>query len=173
MVAAAGAPGCGAGATARLPAGTKGRRGREADDCRPRQRRQAGKARTARDFGPCRLVSGTCDAGHMKSWFTKRNTPAPGPTDDELPGRAIPVASRACCCPAAPTVTAVMPPTDARRHPVDLLLCGHHYRVSEAALRAAGATAHDRDGTLILLAASAGQVPDCESVPAGSHQVTR
>ncbi|MGD0245405.1 MAG: hypothetical protein ABSB59_34495 [Streptosporangiaceae bacterium] len=111
----------------------------------------------------------------MKSWFAERNAPAPGTTDDELLARAIPVASRACCCPAAPAVTVVMPPpTAARRQPVDLLLCGHHYRVSEAALRAAGATAYDREGTLIMPAArGAGQVPDCEPVPAGGHQVTR
>jgi hypothetical protein len=32
-----------------------------------------------------------------------------------------------------------MPPTAARPHPVDLLLCGHHYRKSRAALDAAGA----------------------------------
>jgi hypothetical protein len=67
-----------------------------------------------------------------------------------------------------------MPPAAARRHPVDLLLCGHHYRASEAALRAAGATAYDRDGTLILPAAGGtGQVPDCEPVAAGRHQATR
>jgi len=33
-------------------------------------------------------------------------------------------------------VTAVMPATARRPYPVDLLLCGHHYRVSQAALRA-------------------------------------
>src|SRR5271166_2133073 len=43
---------------------------------------------------------------------------------------------RACCCPAKPMVTAVMAPTARRPYPVDLLLCGHHYRVSQAALRA-------------------------------------
>ncbi len=32
-----------------------------------------------------------------------------------------------------------MPPTAKRPHSVDLLLCGHHYRVSRAALTAAGA----------------------------------
>jgi hypothetical protein len=32
-----------------------------------------------------------------------------------------------------------MPPTPDRPHPVDLLLCGHHYRVSRRALTAAGA----------------------------------
>jgi hypothetical protein len=46
---------------------------------------------------------------------------------------------RACCCPARPQVKVVMPPTAARPNPVDLWLCGHHYRESGAALAAAGA----------------------------------
>ena len=32
-----------------------------------------------------------------------------------------------------------MPASAARPHPVDLWLCGHHYRVSQAALAEAGA----------------------------------
>ena len=32
-----------------------------------------------------------------------------------------------------------MPATAARPHPVDLWLCGHHYRASQAALAEAGA----------------------------------
>ena len=47
---------------------------------------------------------------------------------------------RACCCPAYPVVRVIMPPTPERPHSVDLLLCGHHYRVSRQALAAAGAT---------------------------------
>jgi hypothetical protein len=47
---------------------------------------------------------------------------------------------RACCCPAQPVVQVMMPPTPSRPHSVDLLLCGHHYRVSRPALAAAGAT---------------------------------
>jgi hypothetical protein len=46
---------------------------------------------------------------------------------------------RACCCPAQPVVRAIMPPTPQRRHSVDLLLCGHHYRVSRQKLAAARA----------------------------------
>ena len=42
-----------------------------------------------------------------------------------------------------------MPPTDARPHPVDLLLCGHHYRACKAVLTAAGATVYDEMGALI------------------------
>jgi hypothetical protein len=48
-------------------------------------------------------------------------------------------ADRACCCPAQPVVRVIMPPTPPRQHPVDLLLCGHHYRVSRPALAAARA----------------------------------
>jgi hypothetical protein len=36
---------------------------------------------------------------------------------------------------------------------VDLLLCGHHYRISRAALRAIGADVYDQTGTLIRSAA--------------------
>lgn len=46
---------------------------------------------------------------------------------------------RACCCPANPVVRVIMPPAAGRPHSVDLLLCGHHYRVSRRALDAAGA----------------------------------
>lgn len=47
----------------------------------------------------------------------------------------------ACCCPANPVVRVVMPATATRPHRTELLLCGHHYRVSRQALAAAGATA--------------------------------
>ncbi len=47
--------------------------------------------------------------------------------------------SRACCCPARPVVRIIMPATPQRPHPTDLLLCGHHYRVSREALAAARA----------------------------------
>jgi hypothetical protein len=53
---------------------------------------------------------------------------------------------RACCCPAQPVVRAIMPPTPRRAHPVDLLLCGHHYRTSRHALIAAGASIYDMPG---------------------------
>jgi hypothetical protein len=35
-------------------------------------------------------------------------------------------------------VEVIMPPTAERQHSVDLLLCGHHYRVFRQALVAAG-----------------------------------
>ena len=52
-------------------------------------------------------------------------------------------AERSCCCPAKPVVIVIMPPAPGRAHQTDLLLCGHHYRVSRQALAAAGATAVD------------------------------
>jgi hypothetical protein len=40
-------------------------------------------------------------------------------------------------------VRVLIPPAPARRHSVDLLLCGHHYRTSVAALAAADAVIID------------------------------
>src|SRR5271165_6655429 len=64
---------------------------------------------------------------------------------------ALPLASaeHACCCPARPVVTVVMPAAHGRRNPMDLPLCGHHYRVSEIALLAAGATVCDETGIVL------------------------
>jgi hypothetical protein len=56
-------------------------------------------------------------------------------------------AGPACCCPARPVVRVFMPPTATRPHEVDLLLCGHHYRVSRKALAAAHATVSELPGT--------------------------
>jgi hypothetical protein len=53
---------------------------------------------------------------------------------------------RACCCPAYPVVRVIMPPSAERQHSVDLLLCGHHYRVSRQALAAAGARIENLPG---------------------------
>ena len=55
-------------------------------------------------------------------------------------------ADRACCCLAQPAVMAVMPPGGERLAETDLLLCWHHYRISKAALAAAGATILDMSG---------------------------
>ena len=75
--------------------------------------------------------------------------------------RAVPidVTARACCCPARPVVTVVMPPTASHPHPVDLLLCVHHFRVSQAALRAAGAAVYDETGLLIMAGTTGADVP--------------
>jgi hypothetical protein len=64
----------------------------------------------------------------------------PATPGDDFAAEPIPVlASQACCCPAKPVVRVVMPPTATRGHSVDLLLCGHHYRVSCQALAKAHA----------------------------------
>jgi hypothetical protein len=46
---------------------------------------------------------------------------------------------RSCCCVARAMVRVVMPPAEGRPHETELLLCGHHYRISRAALSAAHA----------------------------------
>jgi hypothetical protein len=72
--------------------------------------------------------------------------PACLPLDDAIPARETP-ADMACCCPAKATVRVTMPPTQARPHETDLLLCGHHYRASRAALAAAHALVRALPGT--------------------------
>jgi hypothetical protein len=57
------------------------------------------------------------------------------------------VADRACCCPARAAVRVIMPATTARPAETDLLLCGHHYRVSRHALARAGAVIFELPGT--------------------------
>jgi len=90
----------------------------------------------------------------MKGWFAHRDSAARdaadlGELDDLLLSLSHVVADRACCCPARPVVTVIMPPAPGRLRPVDLLLCGHHFRVSRAALIAAGATVYDDTGALV------------------------
>ena len=54
-------------------------------------------------------------------------------------GPSVSLSGQACCCVARAVVRVVMPPTAARPHETEVLLCGHHYRVSRAALAAAHA----------------------------------
>jgi hypothetical protein len=77
---------------------------------------------------------------NAKFLYQPRGGASPGPAMDDLIGEQGPPASRACCCPAGPVVRVVMLSTAGRPHSTDLLLCGHHYRVSSQALAAAGAT---------------------------------
>jgi hypothetical protein len=56
---------------------------------------------------------------------------------------------RACCCTARPAVVAIIPPGTGRGAPADLLLCGHHYRKSRAALAARSATFLDMNGCVL------------------------
>ena len=68
---------------------------------------------------------------------------------DSIDWRALRLADRSCCCLATPVVIVIMPPTRERAHQTDLLLCGHHYRVSRQALAAASAGIFSRNGTPI------------------------
>jgi len=55
-----------------------------------------------------------------------------------------------------------MPPPDRRSGDlgaVELLLCGHHFRVSQASLRAAGADVYDKAGLLIMAGTSTAGAP--------------
>jgi len=78
------------------------------------------------------------------------NSPAAeriGDGDDSLATQTAALAGRACCCAAKAAVRVTMPPSPSRRHPTELLLCGHHYRTSRRALAAAGAVARELPGT--------------------------
>ena len=66
--------------------------------------------------------------------------PAFGDPAGEWSAAADPaIPSRSCCCPGWPVVKVIMPPASGRIRPVDLWLCGHHYRASRAALLLTGA----------------------------------
>ncbi len=62
------------------------------------------------------------------------------------------LAERSCCCPARPVVMVLIPPASAHQLPVDLLLCGHHYLSSRAALAVVGAVVMDETGAIVDLA---------------------
>ena len=63
------------------------------------------------------------------------------------PGSPAILTDRSCCCPARPVVRVIMPPTRTRPWKTDLLLCGHHYRVSRGSLAAAHAAVREIPGT--------------------------
>ena len=109
-----------------------------------------------------------CDTSHMRGWFGHRGDDGPARLDDELAGlgRPLTVADRSCCCAARPAVTVIMPPAPGRLHPVDLLLCGHHYQAGRAALRAAGATVYDEAGVPIMTGGS--EQPPARREPAAA-----
>lgn len=70
----------------------------------------------------------------------RKNDAAAQPGPAGLPAERARLANQACCCPAKAVVRVTMPPAAARPRETDLLLCGHHYRVSRHALAAASAT---------------------------------
>jgi hypothetical protein len=81
--------------------------------------------------------------------------------DDQAAWSGPPLlADHSCCCPARPVVTVLLPPSSTRPHPVDLLLCGHHYLVSRAALAAANAIAIDETGSVLEPASTGVEMGD-------------
>ena len=78
----------------------------------------------------------------------KNDNAATRPLDDVIPSRDTEPrpAERACCCPARAMVQVIMPPSPARPHSTELLLCGHHSRVSSQRLAAIGARLRDLPG---------------------------
>jgi hypothetical protein len=54
--------------------------------------------------------------------------------DDLIASQAAVQLGRSCCCPGRPVVRVMIPPGDTCPRWADLLLCGHHYRVSLQAL---------------------------------------
>jgi hypothetical protein len=71
----------------------------------------------------------------------------PGPGLAGLPAEPARLANQACCCPAKAVVRVTMPTAAVQPRETDLLLCGHHYRVSRQALAAASATVRGLVGT--------------------------
>ena len=78
------------------------------------------------------------NARFLPPWVRKDAQPARRPLDDAIPAGGA-TADLACCCTARATVRVTIPPTEVRPHETDLLLCGHHYRASRAALAVARA----------------------------------
>lgn len=84
---------------------------------------------------------------HRQDTATSAAAPADHPEQgcpSALGDPSVPM--QACCCPASPMFKILMPPTVTRPHPVDLWLCGHHYRASRAALKSAGAQVYPLAG---------------------------
>ncbi len=71
------------------------------------------------------------------------------PASQHIDWEALRTAGQACCCPARPAVIAIMPPSPGRDHRTDLLMCMHHFRLSRAALGAAGAVVVDLNRRVI------------------------
>jgi hypothetical protein len=98
--------------------------------------------------------------------FPWRRAAAAGKATDSQAGWFGPsrLAERSCCCPARPVVMVLIPPASARQHPVDLLLCGHHYLSSKAALAVVGAVVMDETGAIVDPAPVSEET--CDSAPA-------
>jgi hypothetical protein len=69
----------------------------------------------------------------------RRDGKPSGLHDDTMMSQPAAPLGQACCCPARPVVRAMIPPGATCPRWADLLLCGHHYRVSQQALAEAHA----------------------------------
>jgi len=87
------------------------------------------------------------DAEAMNARFHRASQ---APSAAALFGDAAPAGppslDQACCCVARAVVRVVMPSAPGRPHETELLLCGHHYRVSRDALAAAHARVEELGG---------------------------
>ena len=81
------------------------------------------------------------------------------------PGRTTWVTGPAAA--ARPAVRVLISPAPARPHSADLLLCGHHYQASRAALAAAGAMIMDdrRNGGTIVTENEPGDPVPSDATP--------
>ncbi|MGO9783456.1 MAG: hypothetical protein ACLPQY_27395 [Streptosporangiaceae bacterium] len=108
----------------------------------------------------------------MKPNFARKGAPGTGSEPAAVGAReAIEAADprrpeyRACCCPGRPIIRVVVPASGSRPAPADLLLCGHHYRVSQAALGVAGATVEELPGRAADVAAALFREPQLAAGP--------
>ena len=79
------------------------------------------------------------DTEAVNTRFRQVSQPSAPRAVQTRPPRPTGPLDRACCCVARAVVRVVMPPTPGRPHETELLLCGHHYRVSRDAFAAARA----------------------------------
>jgi hypothetical protein len=113
-----------------------------ADGKGPWTRREVMYVSAGRAPGPARLVA--MNARFLRP-SARNDDRGPPPLDDAIPADHAP-ADRACCCSARAMVQVVMPPTPARPHRTELLLCGHHYRASRRVLATAAAAVRELPG---------------------------
>lgn len=83
------------------------------------------------------------------------------------------LADRSCCCPARPVVRVLIPAASPRPHSVDLLLCGHHYLTSRAALAAVNAVVIDETGSVLQPASTSVETDDPTYADNASRQRAR
>ena len=77
------------------------------------------------------------------------------PADVPLPAadiewHSIRAANRACCCAGRPAVVVIVPPSQARDHATELLLCVHHFSATADTLDAAGYEVYDTCGSPLI-----------------------